>query len=282
MINVTSDGLETVLATIEDALAMHQIWCDNLHRTLACRLAPAKSYIADGAHRQCEFGHWYYSESNAHFRDMPAFRNIGEAHENLHQSAREICIKAKSLGMLLVEDYDQFLGSMSSFRKELHDLRLRVSFTLQNIDALTGTFNQSKLIPDLRAVQKKQKQSGKPYSLLLLDIDLKKINSIHGRDFGDNILSTAIQSVKEVLGSSDSMYRYAGAEFIICLPDRNAGDAELIKEKLLKKIGAGLAEAAGASIMDLNIQSGILGLDPNANLEELLNKMERSAHTVKP
>lgn len=280
MISVVSEDLERVLATIDCALAQHQTWCDNLNRTLVCRLAPAEADMADDAHHRCEFARWFYSKGNAHFRDLPAFRNIGEVHKSLHQSAREICIKAKSLGMLPVEDYDLFLGSMLSFRKELHDLGHRVSSTLENIDSLTGAFNQSKLIPDLRAVQQELKETGKPYSLLLLDLDLKKINGIHGRDFGDMVLRTILYKIRKALDFGDRIYRYVGAEFIVCLPDRNAGDAEFIKEELLKEIGKALVDAAGESKADLNIQYGILDLDPNANFEELMNKAERLTHTI--
>lgn len=281
MINVTSEELERVLATIEDALALHETWRDNLHRTLACRLPPTDADMAEDAHHRCAFGHWYYSKGNAHFRDLPAFKNIGELHKSMHQGARDICIKVKGLGILPVEDYDLFLGGMLSFRKELLDLQHRVSFTLQHIDALTGAFNQSRLLPDLSAAQQALKGSGKPYSLLLIDLDLKEINKNHGREIGDKVLRTTIQRIRESLNSGDRIYRYDGAEFVICLPDRNAGDAEAIKEQLLKKIGEALVEATGESATAIDIQYGIVDLDPNAHLEDLLDKAERSIHTIK-
>lgn len=280
MISVTSEELNRILATLEEALALHDKWREGLLRTLVCKLPLAAPDIAEDAHLRCAFGSWFYNKSNSHFRNLPAFKKIGELHQAMHQRAREVCLKIKGTGLVAEEDYDQYLGSVSQFREELVGLQNRVSYTLQNIDALTGAFNHAKLLPDLKAEQLLLKESGAQYSLLLMDLDLKEINKIHGRGIGDKVLRTTIFGIREALSPGDKIYRYGGAEFVICLPGKTTDDAELVKEKLLQKMAEALAETTVESDTSFHIYYGIVKLDPDAYLEELLDRSARSTYTI--
>lgn len=280
MISVTSEELERILATIEEALSLHDKWREGLLRTLVCKLPLAAPDIAEDAHQRCAFGSWFYSKGNSHFRNLPAFKKIGELHQAMHRSAREVCLKVKVTGLVAEEDYDQYLGSVSQFREELVGLQHRVSYTLQNIDALTGAFNSIKLLPDLKADQQRLKESGAQYSLLLMDLDLKEINKSHGRDIGDNMLRATILSIRAALSPGDKIYRYGGAEFVICLPGKSTSDAELVKEQLLQKMGEALAKTTVESATSLQIHYGIVALDPDSYLEELLSRSARSTYTI--
>jgi diguanylate cyclase (GGDEF)-like protein len=280
MINVTSEELERILTTIEEALVLHEKWRGNLQRTFACRLPPAQADMAEDAHQQGSFGHWFYSKGNSNLRNLAVFKKIGELHQAMHQRAREVCLKIKGTGLVAEEDYDQYIGSLSQFREELLGLQHRVSYTLQNIDSLTGAFNHTRLLPDLKAEQQRLKESGAQYSLLLMDLDLKEINKSHGREVGDKMLRMTIFSIREALSSGDKIYRYGGAEFVICLPGKSTGDAELVKEMLLQKIGEALVNATGESATSFHIHYGIVELDHEAYLEELLDRSARSTYTI--
>lgn len=280
MINVTSEELERILKTIEEALGLHEKWRDSLNRTLACKLPPAAADMAEDAHQKCAFGHWFYSDGNAHLRGLPVFRKIGTLHQEMHGSARDVCRRLEGSGMVSAQDYDDLIGKIATFRGELVNMQHKVSFTLQNIDPLTGAYNNARLLPDLKAEQKNLKDSGKSYSLLLMDIDLKAINQSRGRNTGDKVLQTAILGIRAALGAEDKIYRYGGAEFVICLPGKSVNDAEIAREALMKKIGAALAEVAGEAAEALHIHYGVVGLDHDAYLEELLDRSARSTYTI--
>lgn len=280
MINVTAEELEKIISTIDEALDLHAKWRENLERTLICRLPPPEGSMAEDAHLKCAFGHWFYSKGNAHLRNLPAFIKIGKLHQAMHDTAREVCIRGKGLGHISAADYDLFLGELSTFREELLNLQHRVSFTLQNIDSLTGAFKSSKLLPDLREVQQRLKESGAPYSLLLLDIDMKAINKSLGHAVGDKVLRAAIMGIREVLSPGDKIYRYGGAEFVICLPGKNTADANALREQLLKKTDEVLVETMGDPNTALNIYHSIVELNPHAYLEELLDQATRATYTV--
>lgn len=280
MINVTSEELERILKTIEEALALHEKWRDSLQRTLCCQLPPSAADMAEDAHRHCAFGHWFYSKGNAHLRDLPAFKKIGDLHQEMHGGAREVCRRLDVMGKVSVENYDGLIGQIVKFRDELVGMRHKVTYTLQNIDSLTGAYKNSRLIPDIEMEQQRLKEGGKSYSLLLMGIDLKVINQSRGYKTGDKVLQTTIFSIREALGANDRIYRYGGAEFVICLPGKDVKEAEIIREALMKKIGQALSEVDGENPDSLNIYYGIVELDHEAYLEELLDRSARSTYTI--
>lgn len=280
MINVTVEELQRIMATIEEALLLHRQWREGVDRALSCHLPPAENDLQQDSHQRCAFGRWFYSSANAQLRALPTFTKIGKLHQAMHDSARSLCAHSQEQQTALVEDYDRFLGDLAEFKGELLGLRERVSFTLQNIDPLTGALKHGKLLPDLRREQKHMKESGTPYSLLLLDLDLRDVNKIRGRALGDTILRTTIQKIREELPASDKVYRYGGAEFVICLPGRNAAHADTTKEHLLKKIHQVLVDVMGVPSTALNIYYSIVELDPHAYLEELLDQATRSTYAI--
>lgn len=280
MLNVTSEDLERILATIKETLSLHDEWREGLSRVLICQLPLTALDITEGAHQRCAFGRWFYSTDNSHLRDLPAFKKIGELYQAMHDNSREVCLKIKDAGLVAIEDYDFYLGSVAQFREELVGLHRRVAHTLQNIDPLTGAFSHAQLLPNLKAEQQRLKESGAQCSLLLIDFDLKEINKSHGHEIGNKVLRAAILCIREALSPGDNIYRYVGAEFVVCLPGKSTGDAELVKEMLLQKIGEALVETAGEQAIALHVHNGAVELNPDTHLEELLDRSARSSFTI--
>ncbi len=280
MINVTAEQLQRILKTLDDAIVMHDKWRDMLQRTLACRLLPPPAVIAEDAHRRCAFGQWFYSDGNAGMRKMPTLVEIGELHVAMHSHARKLCGKLSALEPLPPADYDEWLTSLARFRGALADLQHKAGLTLQNVDALTGAQTYQGLLPHLRLAQKKLKNNHAPYSLLLVDIDVREVNQACGREIGDQVLRRSILSIKDALSDADVVFRYGGAEFVVCLPGRDGNEAEQIREQLLKRVGKAARDVVGDALPSFSIHHSIVPLDPKSYLEELLDRAARSTYTV--
>lgn len=135
MSEVTREDLEKILQVIDQALAMHRSWYEDLLRSLICKLPLPASVIKADAHRHCDFGCWFYQPTNAHLRELPAFREIGELHQLMHDSAREISLKLTATGLVSEQDYDYFVRNLSRFRDSLTNMQSRSRKTLASFPA---------------------------------------------------------------------------------------------------------------------------------------------------
>lgn len=280
MISVSAEDLGAIIAKIDDALMLHAKWRENFQRNLVCKLPAAAADLSENAHEQCAFGHWLYSKGNAHLLSLPAFKSIEALHREVHVKARKLYEKRLEGHVTGVDDYDAYQACANAFSGALLNLKERVAFTLHNIDALTGAYKQSQLLPELRAEQQRQREGGGAYSLFLIDLDLKEINQKLGRAAGDKVLQAAIANMRQVLTAQDHIYRLAGAEFVICLPGKKASDAERMKEQLLARIGDAVAATTSKSEPTFQVNYGIVELEPHAYLEELLDQMVRLTYTI--
>ena len=115
---------------------------------------------------------------------------------------------------------------------EKYKLRLSAS-----IDKLTGTLTRKYLEEALDEQIEVASQTGSEFSLIMYDLDhFKMINDKFGHRTGDYALKKVCDVVMNNLRESDIVGRYGGEEFIVILPDTGIHDAELVAEKLRKRI----------------------------------------------
>ena len=122
-------------------------------------------------------------------------------------------------------------------------LRQRAEHELAELaatDGLTGLANRRKLDHVLKAEWARGLRSGKPMSLLMIDVDhFKAFNDRHGHHGGDYALRSV---AKTILGSirrpGDLAARYGGEEFSVVLPETPLTGAQLIAEKIRAAIEA--------------------------------------------
>lgn len=120
-------------------------------------------------------------------------------------------------------------------RQEEHARVLAVS------DPLTGLANYRLLLDRLSSEIKRYGRDGRPFSVLLLDLDgLKKINDVHGHVVG----SRALCRVAEVLHLScraiDTPARYGGDEFALVLPGTSTEDARRVAQRISERLAEDL------------------------------------------
>ncbi|MGZ3360170.1 MAG: diguanylate cyclase [Xanthobacteraceae bacterium] len=107
-------------------------------------------------------------------------------------------------------------------------------------DALTGHWNRRALDDVLKQQLHRRAASGKPFSILMLDIDFfKHINDEFGHMVGDDVLRAFAQRLREFLRGDDFCARFGGEEFVVVLPDTSLDTAMEIGERIRK----GIAEA---------------------------------------
>jgi diguanylate cyclase (GGDEF)-like protein len=101
------------------------------------------------------------------------------------------------------------------------------------IDVLTGLANRREFMERLSAEQGRSKRSGKPYSLLFIDIDnFKLINDLHGHNVGDKVLMNLSEILRLCSRKVDAVGRLGGDEFVLLLPETDESSCGIVIERI--------------------------------------------------
>jgi two-component system cell cycle response regulator len=107
-----------------------------------------------------------------------------------------------------------------------------------NTDGLTRCYNKAFFNQASEQEVDKCKQTGRPLSLILFDIDFfKRLNDNYGHDAGDFVLKELAGLVHTYLADLQALFsRYGGEEFTILLPDTSLKVAYDICEEIRNKV----------------------------------------------
>ncbi len=101
------------------------------------------------------------------------------------------------------------------------------------IDVLTNLANRREFMERLSAEQGRSKRSGKPYSLLFIDIDnFKRINDLHGHIVGDDVLVSLSGILRLCSRKVDVVARFGGDEFVLLLPETDESSCGIVVERI--------------------------------------------------
>ncbi len=131
---------------------------------------------------------------------------------------------------------------------------LALSREQAHTDELTGLPNRRAFYESLRnASEELQRQTGPPWTVLLLDLDrFKEVNDSLGHNTGDQLLRQVARRLKEALGKDAQLSRLGGDEFAI-LVRGHIGAAERVASDLI----AALREPFNVGVMNLHVDGSI-------------------------
>ncbi|HPJ36688.1 MAG TPA: diguanylate cyclase [Spirochaetota bacterium] len=162
---------------------------------------------------------------------------------------------------------------MQELRKKKEELE-KMAVT----DSLTALFNRRHIYDRLRQEAEKVERYSSKFSILMFDIDFfKRINDLHGHQFGDIVLRKVADAIKQSIRNVDIAGRYGGEEFLIILPEIQIKGAVTVAERIRSTV-----EKTDTGVPDLKVTvSGGAAEYLNGDVEELVKKADKLMYEAK-
>jgi len=145
-------------------------------------------------------------------------------------------------------------------------------------DPLTGLGNYRRLAEALDAEVKRTGRTGRPFAVLLLDLDqLKKINDRYGHLIGSQALCRFADVLRVDCRAIDTAARYGGDEFVVILPETTAVGAKLVASRIRGRLAADSLEPR----LSASIGAAVYPQD-GETIEALLRTADRELYGMKP
>ena len=162
-------------------------------------------------------------------------------------------------------------------------LLLKRAEALSVTDDLTHLYNSRYLNLVLRRETKRASRSGRPLSLLFIDLDgFKAVNDTHGHLFGSRALVEAAAVIRSSARETDVVARFGGDEFALILPDTGGEGAYAVGERIRERIAAHKFLSEDNLNLHLTASVGVATLpDVAASAEELVQAADKAMYRVK-
>jgi len=162
-------------------------------------------------------------------------------------------------------------------------LRMERAEALSVTDDLTQLYNSRYLSQVLRRETKRASRSGRPLSLLFIDLDgFKGVNDTHGHLCGSSALVEAASVIRSSARETDVVARFGGDEFALVLPDTGSEGAVAVGERIRDRIAAHRFLRAEGLQIRLTVSVGVATLpDVAASAEALVEAADQAMYRVK-
>lgn len=204
-------------------------------------------------------------------------------------------MEGRLIGALILGsgDVTRYQPEMESFF--LHQLAIKASAGLTSIwareqlrllatrDPLTGLRNRRDMEAVLGQELGRSQRQEQPLALLFLDLDnFKTVNDTWGHEAGDACLVHVARRMQSLMRRDDSLFRFAGDEFIALLPGQTEERTEQIASRMQDDLKSNPVTIRGEAV-SVSFSYGIACIRPETNTttEELLRLADQRLYEMK-
>lgn len=256
-------------------------------------------------------------------RDLVRIYLLGDQHADLSNKIRDLVNSARTLVTGAIDDQNAHISALKGFSaqasqgdpkvlisklvdellkatsratslksnfvktsQELDQVRetLARSDKSARTDSLTGLSNRRGLDEQMKVAQIRAMETGKPLSIMLVDIDhFKRFNDTYGHQIGDQVLRLVSGVFKEQLREDDFPARYGGEEMIGVLENTKLETARAIAERVRNKISERkmTKRSTGEELGKLSVSIGVAEFQPGESVGDLIERADRALYQAK-
>ncbi|MFD0987139.1 PleD family two-component system response regulator [Methyloligella solikamskensis] len=171
-------------------------------------------------------------------------------------------------------------------KRYVHYLRTRLeeSVEMAVLDPLTALHNRRYMNSHLTTLFDESAQSGRPLSVLVIDIDyFKAVNDTYGHDVGDLVLKDFATRIRRNIRGIDLACRLGGEEFVVVMPDTDLANAYKVAERLRLAIAeVPFASGEGGRTLDVTASVGVATFEfPDDTPDIILKRADQALYCAK-
>jgi diguanylate cyclase (GGDEF)-like protein len=144
-------------------------------------------------------------------------------------------------------------------------------------DPLTGLANYRRLLDVLENETERTDRTGRPFSVLLLDLDeLKKINDSYGHLVGSRAICRLADILRVHCRAVDTAARYGGDEFALILPESQEDEAHRVANRIREVLTSDDEQPPISASIGISIYRG-----DGERIEKLLSEADQDLYAEK-
>jgi len=144
-------------------------------------------------------------------------------------------------------------------------------------DPLTGLANYRRLLDVLENETERTNRNGRPFALLLLDLDgLKRINDTYGHLVGSRAICRTADILRIHCRTIDTAARYGGDEFALVLPEATEQEAQSVAARIREVMASDTERPELSASIGIAIYRGL-----GARTEKLISEADEKLYVEK-
>jgi diguanylate cyclase (GGDEF)-like protein len=271
--------LEVMEQAVSDMREFLQMW----HRAIICARPPEKKLLAADSHTKTRFGRWFADHGEKRLVAQPVFRELADTQKQIHDHARMLALSVQGGGHAIpTAEYDSLMTKVNAYYAITGRIRDAFEKAVSELDPLTGLHNRQVMTSELDAEYERAVRNNQPLCIGLTDIDkFKVVNDTYGHAAGDTVLTAVGGRFLSFLRPYDTIYRYGGEEFLVCLPNSNLGTANSVLERLRTGLEEKPITLDDGRELKITSSFGLAQVDGNLPLKQILERADKALYTAK-